>query len=200
MLLPLPEAIEHIEKARVIVESHIRDSNEGAYRTNAIQISERLTEALHRIEALENLDRELTMIAIPAGGIMEYLPDRYDRLRNCAEVLASGTDFGAGFLTADIVRAFADHLTYERVLDGLSEHDSDTIGLLVLLDLLKGPQRMAWRLTDWLSDDRSVDRNDDDEFAVLSVLARTFSLWCAALVGADFEDAQGIGRHSEARQ
>lgn len=58
MLLPLAEAKDDIERARVIIESHIRDSS-GAYRTNCIQISELLTSALHRIEALENLEREV---------------------------------------------------------------------------------------------------------------------------------------------
>ncbi len=36
---------------------------------------------------------------VPDGGTDEYLADRYDRLRNGAEVLVSGTDFGGGFLT-----------------------------------------------------------------------------------------------------
>ncbi|MFQ2875115.1 hypothetical protein ACLILY_07165 [Mycobacterium sp. MS3] len=59
MLLPLAGAKDDIERARVVIESHIRDTNEGAYRTNCIQISELLTSALHRIEALENIEREV---------------------------------------------------------------------------------------------------------------------------------------------
>jgi len=55
MLLPLAEAKDNIESARIVVESHIRDSS-GAYRVNAIQISEHLSAALIRIEALENLE------------------------------------------------------------------------------------------------------------------------------------------------
>jgi hypothetical protein len=130
---------------------------------------------------------------IPAGGIPEYLPDRYDRLRNCAEVLASGTDFGDGFLTADMVIAFANDLTDARVLDGLTDYDSDTVGMLVLLDFVQGLRRMAWRLTDWLSDNRSVGgRDDGDELAVVSVLARVLAMSCAAFVGQEFEEAQGI--------
>lgn len=58
MLLPLAGAKDDIERARVVIESHIRDSS-GAYRTNAIQISEHLSAAVTRIEALENIEREV---------------------------------------------------------------------------------------------------------------------------------------------
>lgn len=119
-----------------------------------------------------------------------FLGDRYDRMTQAADALASGTDFGEGFLTADMLRAFANDLTAARILDGVTDHDADTVSMLVLIDFLRGPQRMAWRLTDWLSDNRSVDRQDDDEIAVVSVLARVLSMYCAAFAGEEFEKAQ----------
>jgi hypothetical protein len=45
-----------------------------------------------------------------------------------------------------------------RLLDGLSEHDANTVIMLLILDFTQGLERMAWRLTDWLADSRSVDR------------------------------------------
>ncbi|WCS17530.1 hypothetical protein MML61_22465 [Mycobacterium marinum] len=123
----------------------------------------------------------------------EYLPDRYDRLKCGAAELADGAYFPAdGFMTGEMVRAFASDLTTARVLDGLTDHDANTVILLVLLDFITGLRRMAWRVTDWLSDDRTVNRQDDDELAVVSVLARVLSMTCAAFVGDDFEKAQQI--------
>lgn len=120
-----------------------------------------------------------------------YNPDRYGRLTDSARILAEGTDFGDGFMTAEILVAFTEHLAMLRVLDGLTEHDADTVSLLVLLDIIKGVPRMAWRLTDWTAEDRSVDREDDNQ-AVVSVLARVLSVWTAAICGEEFEIAQQI--------
>ena len=119
-----------------------------------------------------------------------YHENRYDRLRECAEQFVAGTDFGDGFINAEIYMAFVQHLTECRVLDGLSEHDANTVSMLTLLDVGRGMRHMIWRMTDWLSDNRTVERGDDDEIAVVSVLARVLSLWTAAFAGEDFEIAQ----------
>lgn len=116
----------------------------------------------------------------------DYLPDRYDRLKVGAEEYASGTDFGDGFWTGDMVRAVAADLTAARVLDGLTDHDADTVSMLTILDAPRGFRHMAWRLTNW-----PVDRQDDNEFAVISVLARVLAVMAAAFVGEEFEIAQG---------
>lgn len=119
-----------------------------------------------------------------------YLPDRYDRLTKCAGIYADGTDFGDNFITGDMVKALADNLRCARALDGLTEHDADTVGLLTILDFPRGVPWMAWRISEWASDDRSVDRPDDNQFAVVSVLARVLAITAAAFVGDEFEKAQ----------
>lgn len=124
--------------------------------------------------------------------VVEYLPGRYDRLNLCAKEYASGTDFGDGFWTGDMVIALAVNLTAARVLDGLTEHDANTVSMLTILDVARGFRHMVWRMADWLSDKRTVDREDDDEAAVLSVLARVLAITAAAFVGEEFEKAQRI--------
>lgn len=122
----------------------------------------------------------------------QYLEDRYDRLKLCAKEYAGGADFGDGFWTGEMVIALAENLAAARVLDGLTDHDANTIAMLTILDAPRGFRHMAWRLTDWLSDKRSVDIDDENEFAVVSVLARVLALTAAALVGEEFEQAQRI--------
>lgn len=133
---------------------------------------------------------------IPAGGVHEYLADRYDRFRDGCEILASDpavmeTDSIFG---ADGLRAFTNTLIDARILDGLSEHDANTVMMLLQLDFTRGPQRVAWRLTDWLSDHRTVDRNDDDTNAVVAVLALALSLMLAAFAGTEFEEASALAK------
>lgn len=123
---------------------------------------------------------------------LEYLPDRYDRLKLCAKEYASGTDFGDGFWTGEMVIALAENLTAARVLDGLTDHDANTVSMLTILDVARGFRHMVWRMTDWLSDKRTVDRQDDNEGAVISVLARVLAVTTAAFVGEEFEKAQRI--------
>jgi hypothetical protein len=121
----------------------------------------------------------------------EYLPDRYDRLNKCAAIYADGITFAEdSFFTKEMIPALAESLTQARVLDGLTEHDADTIGLLTILDFPGGLHHMAWRITDWLSDNRTLDRTDDNEFAVVSVLARVLAITAGAFVGEEFEKAQ----------
>lgn len=124
----------------------------------------------------------------PDGG--RYKGDRYERLLQGADHYIAGTDFGDNFIDGGMIRALLTNLTSARVLDGLSDHDADTVSLLTVLDFPRGIPHMAWRLTDWLSEKRSVDRPDDNEFAVVSVLARVLAITTAAFVGEDFEVAQ----------
>lgn len=120
----------------------------------------------------------------------DYLPDRYDRLKGGAHEYATGADFGDNFIDGEMIECLAENLTTARVLDGLTEHDADTVALLTVLDFPRGLRHMAWRLTDWMSDNRTVNRPDDDEFAVISVLARVLAIVAAAVVGEEFEIAQ----------
>jgi hypothetical protein len=47
---------------------------------------------------------------------------------------------------AEGLRAFIGDLIDARVFDGLSECDADTVAMLVVLDFLKGPHQLAWRI------------------------------------------------------
>jgi len=69
--------------------------------------------------------------------------------------------------------------------------------MLALLDFTRGPERMAWRLTDWLADSRSVDRQDDDTAAVVAVLALSLGLVMSAFEGPEFEQASAVERMYE---
>lgn len=121
----------------------------------------------------------------------EYVRDRYDRLKKCAHEYATGSDFGDNFVTGEMIEALAVNLTIARVLDGLSEHDANTVSMLTILDFPRGLPHMAWRLTDWMSENRSVgDRHDENEFAVVSVLARVLAIVAAAFVDDEFEKLQ----------
>ena len=85
---------------------------------------------------------------IPVGSNGEYLGDRYERLRSCAEQLASdpGMVETESIFGAEGLRAYVGDLVEARILDGLSEHDANTVSMLVCLDFTKGPEHMAWRV------------------------------------------------------
>jgi hypothetical protein len=125
-----------------------------------------------------------------------YLGDRYERLRSASETLASDPAMSEtdSIYGADGLRAFTESLIDVRLLDGLSEHDANTVTMLALLDFTRGPERMAWRLTDWLADSRSVDREDDDTAAVVAVLALSLGLVMSAFAGPEFEQASAVAR------
>jgi hypothetical protein len=133
---------------------------------------------------------------IPAGGTRQYLPDRYDRLRNCAEILASdpAVENSDSPVNGEALRIFIDCLADERVLDGLTEYDANTVGMLVTLDFLDGPVQMAGRIRAWLQDDRRSDREDDNTWAVCAVLAEALQLYLLALAGDDFMEARANER------
>jgi hypothetical protein len=122
----------------------------------------------------------------------EYLPDRYDRLRTSAEIMASdpAVDNADSLMNGEALRIFIDTLAEEGVLDGLTDHDADTVAMLVILDFLKGPAQMAWRIRSWLGDDRAVNREDDNTWAVCAVLAEALQLYLLAFAGAEFTEAR----------
>ena len=81
----------------------------------------------------------MTTTTTPAGHMPTYLPDRYDRLRSGAETLASDPaveNADSPLANGESLRAFIETLASEYVLDGLSEHDADTVSMLVMLDFL----------------------------------------------------------------
>jgi hypothetical protein len=82
---------------------------------------------------------------IPAGGTQTYLPDRYDRLRNGTEIIADDPNMreSDSIYGADGIKAFAQSVIDARLLDGLSEHDADTVAMLIMLDFTRGPS--GWR-------------------------------------------------------
>lgn len=150
----------------------------------------------------------MTTTKTPTG---EYLADRYDRLRKCAGILAADPAMVANdsIYGAEGLRAFTQSVIDARLLDGLSEHDADTVAMLMILDFTKGPERMAWRLSDWLRpvkadpaagtepvsrSIRSVNRHDDNDAAVICVLALAFGLVMSAFAGPEFEEASRVAK------
>jgi hypothetical protein len=132
---------------------------------------------------------------IRTGSSGEYLGDRYERLRSCGEQLASdpGMVECDSIFGADGLRAFIGSVIDARLLDGLSDHDANTVALLITLDFPRGPERMAWRITDWLNEDgRSVDRKDDNIEAVAAVLALALALVLSAFAGPEFEENSAV--------
>ncbi|KAA1249806.1 hypothetical protein F0Q45_13050 [Mycobacterium simiae] len=100
--------------------------------------------------------------------------DRYDRLAEAAKILADdeGLTAAKAPYNSEGLLAFAAEIAQLKLLDGLSEYDSNTIGFLVLLDFLRGPQRMAWRIYDMLSDSPETPaREHDNEIAVVYSMA-----------------------------
>lgn len=100
--------------------------------------------------------------------------DRYERVRKAAEVLASDDNLASAKppYNAEGLLAFVDSMAQLRLLDGLSEYDCNTIGLICTLDFLQGPRRMAWRIWDMLADEpQTPTRNHDNEIAVIHAMA-----------------------------
>jgi hypothetical protein len=130
----------------------------------------------------------------------EYLADRYDRLRNSCEWIASDTGMVEtdSIFGADGLRGFTQSLTDARLLDGLSEHDANTVAMLVTLDFPRGPAHMAWRIRDWLNPDgNSVGREDDNTPAVATVLTLSLGLVLSAFAGPEFAEASTAVRMFE---
>ncbi|WP_304106389.1 hypothetical protein [Mycolicibacterium bacteremicum] len=102
-----------------------------------------------------------------------FTGDRYERLKKSAEVLASDPSMVGGEppYNADGIRAFAKTVEQLRLLDGLTDYDANTVSLLVALDFIQGPRRMAWRVWDMLTDaPQTPHRDHDDEIAVVHTM------------------------------
>lgn len=128
-----------------------------------------------------------------------YLGDRYERFRSACEEIASdpGMTETESIFGAEGLRAFTQIVIDARLLDGLSEHDADTASMLLVLDFTQGPERMAWRIRDWLNPDgNSVGREADNTWAVATVLALSLGLVLSAFAGPEFEDASRLCRCS----
>lgn len=132
---------------------------------------------------------------IPAGGTHEYLSDRYDRLRNAAEILASdpAVENADQLCNSGALRLYIKALADERVLAGLSEDDADTVGMLVTLDFLKGPAQIAGRISDWLEGNR-FERDDDDTWAVCAVMAEALTVYLTAFASPEFAERRATER------
>jgi hypothetical protein len=116
-----------------------------------------------------------TSIRVDSTG--RYLGDRYERFRSGAEHIASdpGMVETDSIFGAEGLRAFTQSVIDARILDGLSEHDADTVTMLLILDFTQGPTRMAWRIQDWLNPDgNSVGREDDTHRPVEGFSGRRF--------------------------
>jgi hypothetical protein len=139
----------------------------------------------------------MTTTKIRTESAGRFLGDSYERLRSAAETLASDPAMveTESVFAAEGMRAFAESLISARLLDGLSEHDANTVAMLALLDFTRGPERMAWRLTDWLNPDgNTTGRQDDDTAAVVAVLAMSPGLVMGAFAGAEFTEASSMAK------
>lgn len=99
--------------------------------------------------------------------------DRYERLRKSCALLAADEGLVAGEppYNAEGLIAFADSVAQLRLLEGLSEYDANTVALLVALDFIRGPKRMAWRIWDMhLDNPQTPQRDHDDEIAVVHAI------------------------------
>ncbi|MEN4476858.1 hypothetical protein [Mycolicibacterium cosmeticum] len=90
--------------------------------------------------------------------------DRYERLKKSVEILATDPNMvnGEPPYNADGIRAFAESVEQLRLLDGLTDYDANTVNLLVALDFMQGPRRMAWRVYDMLTDNPQTPQRDHD--------------------------------------
>ena len=86
------------------------------------------------------------------------------------------------------LRAFVGSIVEQRLLDGLTDHDADGVGLLVGLDFFQGPPRLGWRIYSALNDEHSYIREDsDNEVAVIRGLVRIFQM----MLGGFLSDPDG---------
>ena len=114
--------------------------------------------------------------------------DRYERLKMSAEILAKDPSMVGGEppYNDEGIRAFAASVEQLKMLDGLSEYDANTVNLLVALDFIQGPRRMAWRIWDLLQDNpESPHRDHDNEIAVVHAIVGILHMVVGAWLGPD---------------
>lgn len=79
--------------------------------------------------------------------------------------------------------AFVESVAELRLLDGLSDYDAATVTLLVTLNFLQGPRRMAWRIWDMLGDrPQTPARKHDTEAAVIDSMVGILRMVIAPFV------------------
>ena len=84
-----------------------------------------------------------------------------------------------------------------RVLDGVSECDADTVALLVVLDFLKGPHQLAWRIPEWLNG-HTLSREDEvNPIGVCAALATALKVLLYGLTPLNQIDADLVNRPGE---
>jgi hypothetical protein len=72
-----------------------------------------------------------------------------------------------------------------QMLDDLTERDSDMVSMVLLVDFHRGPNRIAWRLHDWLSGDRGDHyRREDNVWVIASVFAAALKVMTDTLANA----------------
>jgi len=115
--------------------------------------------------------------------------DRYHRLANATNILADDDNIKAAEAPYNSpgVRAFSAGLIEKRLLDGLSEADADTVAIFSLLDFTAGLQKMAWRLSDILNIEPTLNWDYDDEIAVARRLTRILYLFLGSIQGVEDE-------------
>lgn len=112
---------------------------------------------------------------VEQSGHHRFAGDRYQRLLHAAEVLAADQSFEEGSFPFDGcgLRAFVATIAEQRMLDGLSEHDSDRTSMMLLLDYHAGPGQMSWRITEMLTVIAAggmCDRDTRNTLAIISAL------------------------------
>ena len=114
-----------------------------------------------------------TTTPIPVGSNGEYLDDRYGKLRNAAETIASDPNVAESdsIFGAEGLRAFIGSLIDARILDGLSDDDADTVAMLVVLDFTRGPHQLGWRIHEWLNGHTLTREDEGNPWAVCAALA-----------------------------
>jgi hypothetical protein len=124
--------------------------------------------------------------------------DRYQRLTENIEILADDQNLAAAEPPFDIegLRHFVGSIVEERLLDGLTDLDADTVGLLSGVDFFQGPPRLVWRIYSLLNAERSYTReNADDAVGVIRALVGILHMMLGAwtVVAADEEAVETDG-------
>jgi len=132
--------------------------------------------------------KSMSTITPPTDEPRAFEGDRYERLRKSCALLAADENLGAGepLYNAEGLIAFADSVAQLRLLDGLSEYDANTVSLLVALDFIQGPRRMAWRIWDMhLDNPQTPQRDHDNEIAVIYAIVGILHMVLGAWLGPD---------------
>lgn len=155
--------------------------------------SDQATEA-HSLDRCENCGRygwhetdrcpESTVDTDEQG---RFTGDRYERLKQATAILADDPNVRSAPVPYDSggLRAFATTIAADRLLDGLTDRDADTVAMLTMIDFSGGLRRMAWRVADLLSDKPSFTRDYDRKLAVVHAQVAIFEMVLRELLDAD---------------